>query len=261
MPPNTSKASRASASSSGDEEDAHQGFRPAGERQNRFEDGRHRVMRVKICCISSVAEAQMAIRYGAQAVGFVSEMPSGVGVIPDDRIREIVKTIPPGIRSFLLTSRRDADLIVAQQRHTCVDTIQLVDRVGEVELEKLRSSLPGVSLVQVIHVTGPGALAEAVSVAPLVDAILLDSGTPDGPVRELGGTGRVHDWEVSARIVARLDRPVFLAGGLRPDNVAQAIRKVRPFGVDVCSGLRPAGFLDEKLLASFFEAVRSVAVD
>ena len=218
-------------------------------------------MKVKICCISSVAEAQMAIRHGAHAVGFVSEMPSGVGVIPDDLIREIAKTIPPGIRSFLLTSRRDPDLIVAQQRETGVDTIQLVDRVGARELEKLRSSLPDVSLVQVVHVTGAGAIEEAVSVAPLVDAILLDSGTPDAPVRELGGTGRVHDWEVSARIVAQVDRPVFLAGGLRPDNVAEAIRKVRPSGVDVCSGLRPTGLLDERLLASFFEAVRSVAVD
>ncbi len=217
-------------------------------------------MQVKICCISSVAEAQLAIRYGAHAVGLVSEMPSGVGVIPDDRICEIAKTIPPGIRSFLLTSRRDPDLIVAQQRETGVDTIQLVDHVDAPDLRRLRISLPDVSLVQVIHVTGASAIANAVSAAPLVDAILLDSGTPDGPVRELGGTGRVHDWEVSARIVAELDCPVFLAGGLRPDNVAQAIRQVRPFGVDVCSGLRPAGFLDEQLLASFFEAVRGVAV-
>ncbi len=217
-------------------------------------------MQVKICCISSVAEAKLAIRYGAHAVGLVSEMPSGVGVISDDRIREIAKTIPPGVRSFLLTSRCDPDLIVAQQRETGVDTIQLVDHVDAPDLRRLRISLPDVSLVQVIHVTGASAIANAISVASLVDAILLDSGTPDGPVRELGGTGRVHDWEVSARIVAELDVPVFLAGGLRPDNVAQAIRQVRPFGVDVCSGLRPAGFLDEQLLASFFEAVRGVAV-
>ena len=218
------------------------------------------MMQVKICCISSVAEAQLAIRYGAHAVGLVSEMPSGVGVIPDGLIREIAKTIPPGIRSFLLTSRCDPELIVAQQGEMGVDTIQLVDRVDASDLGRLRESLPGVSLVQVIHVTGASAIADAVSVAPLVDAILLDSGTPDGPIRELGGTGRVHDWEVSARIVVELDCPVFLAGGLRPDNVARAIRKVRPFGVDVCSGLRPAGFLDEQLLASFFEAVGSVAV-
>lgn len=224
--------------------------------------GSHRAMRVKICCISSVAEAQLAIRYGADAVGLVSDMPdsTGVGVIPDDLIRQIAKTIPSGVESFLLTSRRDPDLIVAQQREAGVDAIQLVDCVDPRDLQRLRGSLPGVSLVQVIHVTGANAIADAVSVAPLVDAILLDSGRPDGAVRELGGTGRVHDWEISARIVAELDGPVFLAGGLQPDNVAQAIRRVRPFGVDVCSGLRPGGYLDEQLLASFFAAVRQVTV-
>lgn len=218
-------------------------------------------MRVKICCISSVAEAQLAIRYGAYAIGLVSEMPdsTGVGVIPDDLIREIAKTVPPGVKSFLLTGRRDADSIVAQQRASGVDTIQLVDRVESKHIRRLRHSLPGVSIVQVIHVTGDDSIAEAELVAPLVDAILLDSGRPDGAIRELGGTGRVHDWEVSARIIAAVDRPVFLAGGLHPGNVAQAIRRVRPFGVDVCSGLRPGGSLDERLLASFFAAVRQEA--
>lgn len=218
-------------------------------------------MRVKICCIASKAEAELAIRYGAHAIGLVSEMPDsvGVGVIPDQLIREIAETVPSGISSFLLTSRRDPDLVVAQQRETGVDTIQLVDRVALQDLRTLRGCLPGISLVQVVHVTGADAVAEAVSVAPLVDAILLDSGRPEAPVRELGGTGRVHDWEISARIVAEVSCPVFLAGGLRPDNVAQAIARVRPFGVDVCSGLRPAGHLDERLLASFFAAVREAA--
>jgi phosphoribosylanthranilate isomerase len=216
-------------------------------------------MRVKICCISSVEEAALAIQYGAHALGLVSEMPSGVGVIPDARIREIAETIPPGVSSFLLTARLDPEAIIAHQREARVNTIQLVDRVSLPALRKLRSSLPGVSLVQVIHITGPDAIADAASVAPLVDALLLDSGTPDGPVRELGGTGRVHDWEISAQIVADVECPVFLAGGLRPDNVAQAIRQVRPFGVDVCSALRPHGPLNEQLLASFFKAVRGAA--
>lgn len=216
-------------------------------------------MRVKVCCISSVEEAALAIHYGAHALGLVSEMPSGVGVIPDARIREIAETIPPGVSSFLLMARLDPEAIIAHQREARVNTIQLVDRVSLPVLRKLRSSLPGVSLVQAIHVTGSDAIAEAASVAPLVDALLLDSGTPDGPVRELGGTGRVHDWEISVQIVVDVECPVFLAGGLRPDNVARAIQKVRPFGVDVCSALRPDGLLNEQLLASFFEAVRGAA--
>jgi phosphoribosylanthranilate isomerase len=181
----------------------------------------------------------------------------GVGVIPDDLIREITSAVPSEVKAFLLTSQRDPDVIVAQQRESGVDTIQLVDRVSSSDLGLLRDSLPRVSLVQVIHVTGPGAIADAQAVAPLVDAILLDSGRPQAPIRELGGTGRVHDWKISSTIVAEVDCPVFLAGGLRPDNVAQAIQEVRPFGVDVCSGLRPTGNLDEQLLASFFAAVRN----
>ncbi len=213
-------------------------------------------MRVKICCISSIEEAELAVAYGADALGLVSQMPSGMGVIPDARIRRIAETIPPGVSSFLLTSRRDSQSIVAQQREAGVDTIQLVDRITPAELRRLRSCLPGISLVQVVHVTSSDAIAAAASVAPFVDAILLDTGTPDGPVRELGGTGRVHDWDISARIVAEVACPVFLAGGLRSENVGQAIRRVRPFAVDVCSGLRTDNRLDERLLASFFEGVR-----
>jgi phosphoribosylanthranilate isomerase len=83
--------------------------------------------------------------------------------------------------------------------------------------------------------------------------LLLDSGRPS--TQELGGTGRVHDWTVSERCVAAAARPVFLAGGLHPGNVADALRQVRPFGVDVCSGLRPDGKLSDDLLAAFAEAV------
>ncbi|WP_420449399.1 phosphoribosylanthranilate isomerase [Candidatus Palauibacter sp.] len=92
--------------------------------------------------------------------------------------------------------------------------------------------------------------------APLVDALLLDSGNPDLPVRQLGGTGRVHDWNHSRTIVERADCPVYLAGGLRPTNVAAALDAVRPFGVDVCSGVRTDGLLDEALLQRFMREAR-----
>ncbi|MCH7939362.1 MAG: phosphoribosylanthranilate isomerase [Candidatus Marinimicrobia bacterium] len=216
-------------------------------------------MRVKICCIGSVEEARLAIHYGAHAIGLVSHMPSGAGVIPDERIREIARSLPPAIGSFLLTSRQDPDAIIAQQRSARVNTLQLVDRMTVDHLRTLREQLPGVSLVQVVHVTGPEALDEAARVAPLVDAILLDSGNPNLPVKQLGGTGRVHNWDLSAQIVRSVSCPVFLAGGLRPDNVAQAISRVQPFAVDVCSGLRPQGYLDERLLVEFMYTVRRMA--
>ncbi len=217
--------------------------------------------RVKICCIGSVEEAHLAIHYGAHAIGLVSQMPSGAGVIPDDLIREIARSLPPTIGSFLLTSRQDPDAIIAQQRSTRVNTLQLVDRMTVNHLGRLREQLPGIAIVQVVHVTGPEALGEAARVAPVVDAILLDSGNPNLPVKQLGGTGRVHNWDLSAKIVRSVFCPVFLAGGLRPDNVAEAIARVQPFAVDVCSGLRPQGYLDERLLNEFMHTVQGMASD
>jgi phosphoribosylanthranilate isomerase len=123
--------------------------------------------------------------------------------------------------------------------------------------KQLREALPGISLVQVIHVTGPESVDEAVAVSRNVDAILLDSGNQTLPIKELGGTGRVHDWQLSARIREVVKVPLFLAGGLNPANVAEAINQVRPFGVDVCSGLRTDGKLDEAKLSAFFNAIAS----
>ncbi|HEY6509478.1 MAG TPA: hypothetical protein VIY56_15765, partial [Vicinamibacterales bacterium] len=118
---------------------------------------------------------------------------------------------------------------------------------------------PGVSLMQVIHVVGDRSIAEAVEVAPHVDALLLDSGNQALAVKELGGTGRRHDWGISRRIRDSVEVPVYLAGGLRPENVAEAVGVVRPFGLDICSGVRSAGRLDEAKLAAFFQAVRATA--
>lgn len=211
--------------------------------------------RIKICCIGSVEEARIAIRHGASALGLVSHMPSGPGVIADETIAGIARRVPPGVASFLLTSAQDPDTIVDQQRRARVNTVQIVDALAPSHYETLRRDMPGVGLVQVIHVRDGGALEEARAVAPHVDAILLDSGNPTLEVKELGGTGRVHDWEVSRAIRDAVDVPVWLAGGLRPDNVAEAIRRVRPFGLDLCSGVRTGGSLDEAKLADFMAAV------
>jgi phosphoribosylanthranilate isomerase len=210
--------------------------------------------RIKVCCISSVDEAWVAIRAGASALGLVSAMPSGPGVIADERIAEIAARVPPGIATFLLTSAVDAETIAAQQRSARVNTLQLVDAVVEDELRRLRAELPGIALVQVIHVRGAESVEEARAAAPLVSAILLDSGNPALAVKELGGTGRVHDWEVSRRIREAVDVPVYLAGGLRAENVAEAVARVGPFGLDICSGVRTDGRLDAEKLARFVAA-------
>lgn len=211
---------------------------------------------IKICCIASVKEAAMAIRHGASALGLVSAMPSGPGPISEELIAEIVATIPAGISTFLLTSNQDAPSIIAQQRRTKANTLQLVDAVTADVYGMLRKELPGVSLVQVIHVLDAASVDEAVAVSPYVDYILLDSGNPRLAVKELGGTGRRHDWSISRTIVEAVNVPVYLAGGLNAGNVRHAIDTVQPYGIDLCSGVRTDGHLDEAKLQAFFEQVR-----
>lgn len=212
------------------------------------------VPRIKICCIQNVKEAALAIRCGASALGLVSEMPSGPGVISEERIAEIARTVPPGVSTFLLTSRTDVPSIIAQQRRTGVDTLQLVDELASGAHEELRRSLPGVRLVQVIHVVDEGSVEQAKTVAPHVDAILLDSGNPSLAVKELGGTGRTHNWAISRSIRDAIDKPLFLAGGLNPSNVREAVEKVAPYGLDICSGVRTDGQLDESKLRLFIDS-------
>jgi phosphoribosylanthranilate isomerase len=211
--------------------------------------------RVKICCIASTAEAWLAIDRGASALGLVSRMPSGPGPIEEALITEIATTVPPGVATFLLTCEQDVDAIVAQQRRTGANTIQLVDRLERGTHRDLRAAMPGIGIVQVIHVRGEESIDEALEVAPTVSAVLLDSGNPSLAVKELGGTGRRHDWAISRHIRETVDVPVYLAGGLRAENVAEAIREVGPFGLDVCSGVRTGGRLDAEKLSVFMSEV------
>lgn len=211
---------------------------------------------LKVCCIASREEAALAVRLGASALGLVAEMPSGPGVIADDVIAAIATTVPPPVARFLLTSRREPDAIVAHVAASRVDTVQLVcDDLPTTVYATLRASLPHVRIVQVLHVEDERVLQRASDVAAHVDAILLDSGRPSAAVPELGGTGRVHDWQLSRRVVERAACPVFLAGGLSPNNVRRAIDEVGPYGLDICSGVRTDGKLDERKLAALIAAM------
>jgi len=214
--------------------------------------------RVKVCCIQSIEEVWMAVDAGASAVGLVSPMPSGPGPISNEKAAEIAAEVPPGIDAFLLTPLQEVEALVEQNRLVKARALQLVDALPPGAHAELRRAMPGVKLVQVIHVTGPESVEEAATVAPDVDAILLDSGNPKLEVKELGGTGRRHDWALSRQIRERVDVPVWLAGGLNPDNAREAIDAVGPFALDVCSGLRTGeGYdLDPDKLERFMAAVR-----
>ena len=214
--------------------------------------------RIKICCIASIDEAQLAIAAGADALGLVAAMPSGPGAIPDARIAQIAAWTPPPVATFLLTSETTAQRIVEHVRATQPSTVQIVGHIDPDEAAQLARLLPHVRRVQVIHVEGPEALALIPAYAPHVHAFLLDSGRPGAAVPELGGTGRTHDWSVSAGFVRASPRPVFLAGGLDDTNVADALRQVRPYGIDLCSRVRTDGKLDVMKLALLMGAVRDV---
>ncbi|REE83340.1 phosphoribosylanthranilate isomerase [Lutibacter oceani] len=211
---------------------------------------------VKICCISSVQEANLAIKFGASALGLVGNMPSGPGIISDSLIAEIVCEVPKHIQTFLLTSETKVEEILKHHSKVNTTTIQIVDALTEGTHQQLKNELPTVKIVQVLHVLNESSIDEALQISKNVDTILLDSGNPNLKTKELGGTGRVHNWEISKKIVESVNIPVFLAGGLNPLNAPIAIQKVQPYGLDLCSGVRTHGKLDESKLKAFFQAIK-----
>lgn len=214
--------------------------------------------RVKICCILSKQEAFDAIDFGASALGLVGAMPSGPGVITDQEILEIASVVPPPIATFLLTSETDSNKIIEHHRRVQTNTIQIVDELKVKDYRAIRLALPNTKLVQVVHVLDESSVDEALELSESVDAVLLDSGNPNLAVKELGGTGRTHNWALSRKIVEQCKKPVFLAGGLKPENVREAIETVQPFGLDLCSGVRTDGKLDVWKLAEFFGEIEKI---
>lgn len=212
---------------------------------------------IKICCIADNHEAQLAVKLGAHALGLVGPMPSGPGVINEQTAAQIVKQVPSEIQTFWLTASTNADDIARELDSVGANTVQMVNYVSPNEIKRLAKVNPKVRRVQVVHVEDRGCLELINEYSTLVDAFLLDSGKPNAPIAELGGTGRVHDWSISAEFVKMSPLPVFLAGGLRPENVQEALAKVNPFGFDICSGVRVNGKLDENRLASLVAAIHA----
>jgi phosphoribosylanthranilate isomerase len=214
-------------------------------------------IRLKVCCIASVDEAATAVRFGADAIGLVGVMPSGSGAIPDELIAEIALSVPPSVATFLVTRETSVEAIVAHARRTGTSTVQLADWVEPADHRLIRAELLGIKLVQVLHVTDAGVVDRAKAAAGTVDALLLHSGRPDDAPPELGATSPTHDWQLSRQVVEASPVPVFLAGGLDPDNVAEAVSRVRPFGVDVCRGVRTFDDLNAGKLRAFVSAVNA----
>ena len=213
------------------------------------------MVKVKICCISSIEEARLAVAYGAAAIGLVGRMPSGPGIITDELIHAIAKTVPPPTHTFLLTSETTTDNIIEHHKKVNTTTIQIVDALSGREYHKIREAIPNVQLVQVIHVLDEGSIKEAIEISEFVDAILLDSGNPNLPTKVLGGTGKTHNWDLSKKIREEISLPVFLAGGINKDNIKKAIEYFQPYGIDLCSSVRTNGQLDVSKLEALFKAL------
>ena len=211
--------------------------------------------KVKVCCIRNINEARLAFKYGATAIGFVSSMPSGPGVIKDEIIRSIISRLPCSTLCFLLSSKTNSIDLISQLEYTQANTLQIVDYVEDEVYKDLREFKASINIVQVIHVMEEDDIEKAMKVSKFVDMLLLDSGNPNSRIKTLGGTGKTHNWDLSKRIVDEVEIPVFLAGGLHKKNVKEAIDRVNPYGVDLCSGIRMNGLLIEKKLKSFMGAV------
>ena len=212
-------------------------------------------VKIKICCIHDINEANTAIKAGAHAIGLVGKMPSGPGPISDKRIKEIAEAVPADIGTFLLTCNTSVGNIIKHHQKTRTNTIQIVDKLKEGTYRQLKEALPQIQIVQVIHIVNGESVEEAIRTSTFVDAILLDSGNPDLRIKELGGTGRIHNWNLSRKINESVKCPVYLAGGLNPDNVRSAIDTVNPYAIDVCSGVRTNGLLDAKKLDKFITSI------
>lgn len=209
---------------------------------------------LKVCCISSISEALLALEKGADFLGLVGPMPSGPGILSLEDIKVIVRAIPEDAKTILLTSETDAEHIATSVKSLGVKAVQIVRELPVNVLSKIRSLLPETIILSVVHVIDESSIEIAKSYEGISDYILLDSGKPSKGI--LGGTGAVHNWDYSKQIVAELNIPVFLAGGLNPNNVRNAVDQVKPAGVDLCSGLRTNDKLDAAKLNAFVNNLR-----
>jgi len=215
-------------------------------------------LRIKICCILDEHEARLAVAAGADALGFVAEGLSGPEVRPLDHIARVIATLPPWVSSVLLTKEQDPEALIDAVRLTGATTLQLCDDVAPGTYEALKAAHPYLRILQVVHMNCPGAVEHGLSIQGPLDALLLDSGWPLGETPVFGGTGETHDWALSAELVQRATVPVILAGGLREDNLARALATVKPWGIDLCSGVRTDGRLDPSKLAIFIRLARTI---
>lgn len=216
--------------------------------------------RVQVAGISNLEDALACEAAGVDAIGFTIGLPTGPhNGLDEARAAAIIRALPPFITPVLITYRVTAVEVAATCRELGVTQVQLHAPADPAELAAMRAAIPGLKLILAVHVTGPAAIDVARERARYADALILD--TYDPATGRAGATGLTHDWGISAAIVRAVDVPVILAGGLTPANVADAIRRVRPWGVDVHTGVeRPDGTTDHDLVRAFVAIAHATLV-
>ena len=208
-------------------------------------------MKIKVCGIKRVEDAIMAAYCGADAIGLVvGQKHNSDDFIDKHLAQKIVKECPPYISPVLVTELDDAKEISNLVYKIGITSIQLHSDCTVDCIISLRKIFPHIKIIKNFHVTGLGVIHAMKPFESVVDAFILD--TLDLANGKVGSTGLVHDWNISRNIVKEISRPVILAGGLTPENVGEAIRFVKPYGVDASSGLKGSnGFKDETKVTNF----------
>jgi len=201
---------------------------------------------IKICGTTSERDADIAIRAGANALGFI--MAKSPRQVSDTAAYSIGTIVPKGVETIGVFVNENLETLVQTARFCKFSGVQLHgDEDGEYVL-RLRSELPGTKIVKAATTS---ALANGVSCRP--DAWLIDNSRP----AQRGGTGTRFDWRAAQPLIKMLQEPVILAGGLNAENVQDALGILRPWGVDVVSGVESyPGRKHPGLLAQFIDAVR-----
>ena len=211
-------------------------------------------MRVKFCGTASLADMRCAIDAGCDAVGFIMGVTyQSADVVTPAEAAEMIRELPPFIEPVAVTHLRETEDLIGLAKDSRCTTLQIQDTVEPSGIPVIRDALPYLKIVKAVHVTDESAIRTAKRYEPYADALLLDTRTRE----RIGGTGIPHDWNISATIVANSAIPVILAGGLTPENVAEAIRRVRPYGVDVHTGVKKDGVRNPERTLAFAREARS----
>jgi len=211
-------------------------------------------MRVKFCGTASLADMQSAIDAGCDAVGFIMGVThqSSDFVTPAEAAK-MIRHLPPFIEPVAVTHLQETNDLIRLVRDSRCTTLQIQDTVEPSGIDTIRDALPYLKVLKAVHVMDESAIPTAKRYEPYADALILDTRTRE----KIGGTGIPHDWNISATIVANSAIPVILAGGLTPENVASAIRKVRPYGVDVHTGIKKDGVRSPERTLAFAREARN----